>query len=244
MTMLMLHGISGGAANFDLLAPLVPDGHALDMPGYGAEPRRGEASFPALADWLCEKMDAMGLETAALFGHSFGGMLALEMAATHPDRVSAIVLCATTPAFGGKDDSFKQAFLARMLGPLDEGATMAELGHDAARGMMAPGAPDQAREIAAHAMGRTPEDVYRDIVRCLTTFNRRDDLERIETPALSLAGDADMTAPAKTMRRMAEAMPNGRFAEIPGGHLLPLENPKGVAEAIETFRRELDDAAG
>ena len=106
---------------------------------------------------------------------------------------------------------------------------------DARRGLT----PDEAREIAAHAMARVPEAVFRDILACLTTFDRRDDLAAIAAPALAIAGDVDQAAPPKTMRRMAEAMPAGRIVELSGGHFLPLERPREVAAAIAEFRREI-----
>ena len=39
-------------------------------------------------------------------GQSIGGMIAQEMAIRHPHRIAGLVLIATVPAFGGRDDSF------------------------------------------------------------------------------------------------------------------------------------------
>lgn len=235
MTLVFLHGIGAGAGGFDLMRARLPGSIALDMPGFGTEPWRGPASFPDLADWLIEKLDALGIAQAVLFGHSFGGMLALETALRHPGRVRGLVLCCTTPAFGGRDDSFRDAFLKARLGPLDDGMTMAELGVQSAAQMMGEGADPAARALIAREIGATPEPVYRDIVRCLTTFDRRADLARVSVPCLTLAGTTDRAAPAKTVRRMAEALPNARHHDIECGHMMPAEAPEDAASLTSDF---------
>ncbi|MEM1313323.1 MAG: alpha/beta hydrolase, partial [Pseudomonadota bacterium] len=106
-----LHGIGAGADGYDDVLARVENGRALDMPGFGEEPWEREATFENLADWLNAKLD--GLPPAILFGHSFGGMLAIETAVRHPGAVAGLVLCGATPAFGGRDDTFKTQFLAQ-----------------------------------------------------------------------------------------------------------------------------------
>lgn len=239
MTTIFIHGIGAGKETFHDVTPLVPDSVALDLPGWGDEPWEKPATFPKLADWLASKIDALGTGPAVVFGHSFGGMLALETALTHPDRVRAFVACATSPAFGGRDESFKEQFLAGRLKPLDEGMTMPELARRSAESMGGPHVSDEAKARFADSMGRLPEKVYRDVVRCLVTFNRREDLGRVEQPVLCLAGSEDETAPAKTMAKMAEKLPKGEYAEIAGGHLLPVERPRETAEAVNAFVSKL-----
>ncbi|MGM0583986.1 MAG: alpha/beta fold hydrolase [Pseudomonadota bacterium] len=235
MTVIFLHGIGAGKETFDHVTPLVPQSVALDMPGWGEEPYERAASFADLSDWLAGKIDAMGAAPAVLFGHSFGGMLALETAIRHPGKVKALISCASSPAFGGRDDSFKEQFIAARLGPLDEGLSMAELARQSTASMAGANVPAERAEAFAESMARVPEAVYRDIIRCLTTFNRRDDIGGVEQPCLCLAGSQDETAPAKTMEKMAGKMPKGEFRVIPGGHLLPVETPEAVAEEVNAF---------
>ena len=127
-----LHGIGSDGRTFAALATTLErdDFTALDLPGYAAEPGLPE-SFAALKDWLHNRLQAS--DRAVLVGHSIGGMLALDYALDHPDRVAGLVLVGTTPAFGGPDPSFKEAFLKARLSGLDAGKTMAE----AAEGMAA-----------------------------------------------------------------------------------------------------------
>ncbi|MDA7599655.1 alpha/beta fold hydrolase, partial [Alphaproteobacteria bacterium] len=64
--------------------------------------------FAVLSDALIVFMDALGIVRAHLAGQSIGGMIAQETAIRYPDRIASLVLIATVPAFGGRDDSFKQ----------------------------------------------------------------------------------------------------------------------------------------
>jgi 2-hydroxy-6-oxonona-2,4-dienedioate hydrolase len=66
---------------------------APDMPGWGES---SAVVFDARVqlDTLVAFIDAMGVERAAFVGHSLGGARALDLAAAHPDRVSALVLIA------------------------------------------------------------------------------------------------------------------------------------------------------
>jgi len=238
---LFLHGIGAGADSYLRLHPLVPDSEALNLPGFGDEPADPPLSFPKLADWCAAKIDSEAGGQAILFGHSFGGMLALETALTHPDKVRGLVLCGATPAFGGKDPSFAEQFLAARLGPLDRGATMEDLARESAVSMVAPDTPDKVIRLFADGMARVPEAVYRDVVRCLTTFDRRDDLARVAHPTLCIAGTQDKAAPAKTVAKMAERLPKGEYREHDCGHLIPLEAPEAVADDLAAFRNRIPE---
>jgi pimeloyl-ACP methyl ester carboxylesterase len=68
---------------------------AVDLPGHGRSGGRAMADIGALADWTVRLLDAVGIDRAALVGHSMGSLIALETAARHQSRVSAIALIGT-----------------------------------------------------------------------------------------------------------------------------------------------------
>ena len=233
MSVVLLHGIGGPS-----WGDLVPGALDWPMPGFCGTPALPEMTFPALAEALRETLDVRGIAQATLVGHSMGGMLAQEFVATFPHRVAKLVLYATTPAFGGRDPAFAEAFLQARLGPL-QGRTMAEAAPDMLAGMFEPGADPQAMPKAIAATAAVPEPVYRDTLRCLTTFDRRADLPRIPVPTLLIAGERDQAAPLKTMQRMAETIPGSRLVVIPGaGHMLHLERPAEFRAALLPFLAE------
>lgn len=230
MTIVLLHGIGG--ASWD---GMVPDAFDWPMPGFRGTARLSPMTFPALALALRDALDARGIAQATLLGHSMGGMIAQEFLATFPDRVAKLVLYATTPAFGGRDPAFAEAFLQARLGPL-EGRGMAAAADDMLAGMFEPGAPADALPRAKAALSAIPEDVYRETVRCLTTFDRRAELADIGVPTLLIAGERDQAAPLKTMQRMAATIPGARIAVIGGaGHMAHLEKPREFRAALLPF---------
>ncbi len=234
-----LHGIGGDAESWRAeLEALAGDYRAiaLDMPGYGASPPLAEMNFPALADALEALLDALDISRAHLVGHSIGGMVAQEFAATFPARVASLVLYATSPAFGKPDGDWQRDFLAARLAPLDAGRTMAELAPSIVAGLVGDAPDPDGVARATAAMARVPEDTYCAAMQCLVTFDRRDALPDLAVPVLVLAGAADDNAPPRMMERMAARIPGAEFQIIAGaGHLAHFERPAAFRAAVGGF---------
>ena len=164
-----------------------------------------------------------------------GGMVALELAATQPEKIKSLILCNTTPAFGGKDDTFKQQFVSARLKPLEEGKSMADMAPASVRAMSAPGTAPEDLDFMAGLMSATPEAAYRAAIECLVTFDRRAALEGLDMPVLLIGGEDDQAAPAKTMRRMAEKIQGADCHILPGGHMTPVEQADATNRLIHDF---------
>ena len=238
-TVLFLHGIGGNRESFaDELPRLARFWRALawDMPGYGPSPPIAPLTFEALAQAVVAVLDAERAEKAVLVGHSLGGMIAQETAARFPQRVSGLVLFATSAAFGGKDDTFKNEFLAQRLAPLKAGKTMPEIAAELTKGLFGPNPPEAARRRAIASMGAIPAASYRAALECIVTFNRTDDLARIACPALVLAAEHDRLAPPKTMERIAQRIAGASYRCIDGaGHLANFEQPAAFETVLDEF---------
>ena len=90
--------------------------------------------------------------------------------------------------------------------------------------------------FAAQVMATVPPDTYRKAVAMLTTFDRRADLANIKVPTLVLSGSDDLTAPAKTMERMAQKIPGSEYFCLTGcGHLGPMDQPDAFNSALLGF---------
>ena len=236
---LFLHGVGGDSASWrPQLEHFSRDGCAAawDMPGYGGSRLEGDMSFAALSDALTMLLDARGWERVHLVGHSMGGMVAQEFAATHQDRLSSLVLSATSSAFGRADGAFQKQFVRDRLEPLDKGATMADLADELVNEMMGASPDPDGRNIAWRCMTGVPEATYRAAIACIVTFDRRDNLSRIAVPALAIAGEQDRNAPPAMMERMASRIAGCRYVCLPGlGHLANLEDPRAFNAALEDF---------
>lgn len=233
-----LHGIGGDWTSFTPQLGELP-GRVISwsMPGYGASDAI-ELTFENLSGALSSFMASLGIEQAHLVGQSIGGMVAMEHAARRPDQVASLSLVGTTPSFGGRDDSFKNAFLEARLAPLEAGQTMAEMAAGSAAGIVGPIADAACIEAVEAPMARVPEATWRAILPCLTTFNRRDDLAAMTMPTCLIAGTHDRNAPARTMEKMAEKMPDAAYHLIDGaGHMINQEAPTEVNRILTDFIR-------
>ncbi len=237
--LLFLHGVGGSAHAF---APQLRHfgrnfrAIAWNFPGYGGTPPCLPLSFPALRTALLGFLDGEGIDRVHLVGHSMGGMLAQEVAAVAPERIASMALVATSAAFGSSDDTFRRRFLAERLAPLGEGRSMADLAPELVASLVGEGPDPAGVALAVECMSRLPETIYRAALDCLVTFDRRDALAGHRMPVLLVAGERDRAAPPRTMRRMAERIPAGRFVEVEGaGHLVHLERPDVFNRILERF---------
>ena len=177
-----------------------------------------------------------------LLGHSMGGMVALELAATRPDGLASLILCNTTPAFGGRDDSFRREFVGARLGPLDAGQSMAEIAPAQARAACGPDASAEDVAFIAGLMAETPEQTYRAALECLVTFDRRDALERLDLPVLMIGAERDTASPARSMEKMATKIRGAELHILPGGHMTPVEQADGVNALLRDFLARVEAA--
>jgi len=73
-------------------------------------------------------------------------------------------------------------------------------------------------------------------MRCIVTFEGRDNLPRITLPTLVLAGDQDRNAPAPMMEKMASKIPGAEYVLLTNtGHLAPIENAQGFNSTVLEF---------
>jgi pimeloyl-ACP methyl ester carboxylesterase len=214
--------------------------HAWEMPGHGGAPWDGQPmSFAGLAAALTEFLDTQKIAMAHLVGHSMGGMLALELAATAPARCCSLTLIGSSAMFGSADGSFQRAFLAERLGPLDAGQRLADLAPALVADLCLPTTAPDLIAACVEAMARMDEAAYRAALACLVTFDRRAALAGLTMPVLCLAGEHDRQAPAQGVERMAGKIPGARFLTIRNAaHLMSLEAPEAVTQALGDFIAE------
>ena len=97
--LILLHGALGDSSQLaSLTARLGSTRHiaVLELEGHGKAPFRDRPlRVETLAEAVVEEMNARGIQRADFFGYSMGGYVALQVAATHPDRVDRVATLAT-----------------------------------------------------------------------------------------------------------------------------------------------------
>jgi pimeloyl-ACP methyl ester carboxylesterase len=243
-TVLMLHGVGGGRQAFaHQMQPLADAGfHAVawDMPGYGHSATVDPYTFEELADECIELIDVLDPQKLVLLGHSMGGMVAQEVVARAPERVAALVLTGTSPAFGKADGEWQRSFIAERTAPLDAGRTMADLAKLLVAQMVSPDASDSALNEAIAMMSGVPPLTYRSALQALMGFDRRANLALLAMPVLLIAGTDDRAAPPAVLEGMAGRIPRAGYVCLERcGHLQPIEQPAAFNDALLDFLRSL-----
>ena len=237
-----LHGIGGGIDSFrqQLTGVTGYRNIAWNMPGYGRSVP-GVLTFETLSNSLSELISGLDLGAVHLVGQSIGGMVALDFTIRMPEQVKSLSLIGTTPSFGGRDERFKDEFLNARLAPLEAGASMAEIAAKAAPNLVGPNADQSVIDAISAPLANVPERIWRDILECLVTFNRRADLGQITQPCCLIAGSHDQNAPARTMEKMAAKLAYAEYHLIvDAGHMINQEKPIETNRILVDFLQRAD----
>jgi pimeloyl-ACP methyl ester carboxylesterase len=210
-----------------------------DQRGYGLTTYQREEGWSAVGDAVAV-LDAYDVRSAVVVACSMGGRVALDLALTHPDRVTGLVLIA--PAISGQP----QPTYEPEVEALGEKAEAAEKGGDL----------DLVNEIDAQVWldgptvpGRVQgavRDLFLDMngiaLRADDPGERSDDasawdrLGEIAVPTLLMVGDLDLQYLKDGVARAALAIPGARSVELPGvAHVPHLEGDETTLREIAGF---------
>lgn len=199
-------------------------------------PEPAPLTFAALSQSLAALMDSLHITRAHILGHSMGGMVALDFAATYPARVKSLILFGASAAFPPPDSDFARAFVAARLAPLEAGGGMAAVAAEMARDHFGPRADPQGVKISADILAACPPESYRRQLACLTRFDRREALAALAVPTLVIAAENDINAPAKGVEKMSAKIPGATYVCLQGvGHLANLEQPDAFNRVVLDF---------
>jgi pimeloyl-ACP methyl ester carboxylesterase len=229
---LLLHGwgassdlfagtMRGLGEGFDLIAP--------DFPGFGATPAPPVAwGVGEYVDWIIALMDWLGVECANLIGHSFGGRVAIKLAALHPERVARLVLtdaAGIRPKRGWRYHVRVRSFkLMRRLA-------------------QAPYTPQPLREWAGAQVARQGSPDYKaasgtvraSFVRVVNE-DLREYLPRIQASTLLIWGDRDEETPLADGQLMERLIPDAGLVVFEGaGHYAYIEEAGRFSVIVKTF---------
>lgn len=204
---------------------------AVDLPGHGRSGGEPLNTIEDMADWAIEMLDAAGLSTAAIVGHSLGSLVAIAAAARHPDRVRVIALVGTTvpmPVSGfllerAKQDNHDAIEMLNYWGL----SKSAQLGGNATPGNWMLGGGMRLMERAG------PGVIYNDLSACNDYIEGLEHAASVTCPALLILGERDMLTPVRSAMEVANALPNAEKVILEGsGHALLAEQPDPVLDQL------------
>jgi pimeloyl-ACP methyl ester carboxylesterase len=208
---------------FGVLAP--------DLPGHGRSAGPALSSIAALADWTAALIDAAGIKAARVIGHSMGSLVALEMAARHPAKLSALGLIATAAPMRVSDDLLGAAkandhAAIDMISIWGYGQR-AVLGGCEAPGMWMLGGALRLLERASSGV------LFADLSACNAYKDALGAAAKVAVPAAVILGGRDVMTPLKNGKPVATAIQNSRLTVLEtAGHMLMSERPNEVLRAL------------
>jgi pimeloyl-ACP methyl ester carboxylesterase len=192
---------------------------AFEMPGFGqsAANTRTE-SMAGLAETMAAAAAAMGIERCNLWGTSFGGKVALWLAAQYPERLLGLVLeapAAIWPAGMQPPSGTPDEIARRLYAHPDRVAPLPAVD---------PAVAAQTRTLTQRLRGPDRDAALEARMRDLTT------------PTLVLFGTLDQVIPPEMGRFYKQLIPNGHLVFVyDAGHAISTERPEAFAEVTHDF---------
>jgi pimeloyl-ACP methyl ester carboxylesterase len=210
------------------------DERGWDAPGLASPAPRGIGEY---AQDIVGLIDQLGLESPAVLGISFGGAIALEFAAEHPDRLGALMVhgveAAFRPTIGSK---IARRVLERFPLPNDS-RFINQFFH-----LLFGSRPDSGPllDFVVDRIWETGQSVMAQRLAVLESFDISDRLWSIGAPTLVLAGGRDVIVPAARQRALANEISDARFALIEeAGHIGFLTHRAQVVRRIRTHMKRI-----
>jgi pimeloyl-ACP methyl ester carboxylesterase len=226
---LVLHGWGGSIesvrAILNAIAP-VATGYAVDLPGFGqSDPPPTAWGTMDYTQAVREVMEGLGLQTAAVIGHSFGGRVGIQLAATFPERVTKLVLVDSA----GLRSRRTWKYYARV--------GLAKVGKAAERAFGSAGA-----RLRAQIVRRTASADYlaagelRGTLIRVVNEDLRDELPRITAPTLLIWGGADRDTPVADGKLMERLIPDaGLVVFESAGHYSYVDASHAFGRVVRHF---------
>ncbi|MCX6048149.1 MAG: alpha/beta fold hydrolase [Chloroflexi bacterium] len=200
---ILVHGLAGSTRwwtqNIDVLAAYFQV-YLVDLSGFGSEEGRSRFVLNQAASFLAQWMDSLQLERANIIGHSMGGRIAAEFAATFPQRVERLVLVA--PA----------------ILPFGRGYTKQSWGMVQAIRRV----PVPVLRMALSYTLRTGIIPVLNLGRKLFTTDILDKLAQIQASTLLIWGEYDTVVPVAVDEILHQHLHNYRFAVLKGAGHVPM----------------------
>lgn len=249
-SVVFLHGWGCDSRTWQPLMPLLQtqfpalDMNCIDLPGFGQ--CDGESLVPDYQD-LASVLDAIALKLppeSVLVGWSLGGMLAVQLAAHSPDKISAVVTLAANAKFVVSDDYATAMPTAVNVGFNNQFAEAPAIALKVFAGLMAQGDLNERAllkqmrsqmHIDAHHL-ETVHHSWLSALHLLAELDNRRTLSQMTVPSLHLLAEKDVLVPVSAATSLSQLNSAHQVQVLQGAaHALHWSQPEAVAHAIGKF---------
>lgn len=207
---------------FSVLAP--------DLPGHGLSAGKPLASVAEMADWVAALIEAAGVKSARLIGHSLGSLIAIETAARHPDKVTGLRLIAAATAM-----PVTEALLSAAKANSQDAISMMTIWGFGSRavlgGCLSPGNWMMGKGV--RVLEATKHGVLFNDLSASNAYDATEAAKKIKAPTTIVLAERDLMTPARSGKALAALIPSAKTVILPdAGHMLVAERPDDVLKAI------------
>ncbi len=200
---------------------------AVDLPAHGRSGGELKPTIEDMADWVVQALDAAGQESTIMVGHSMGSLVAFDVAARYPDRVTSLAMVGTSMPMPVGDLLLDNA--EKKINYWSH-STSAHLGGSQVPGIWMLGKLIRLLERSG------PGVIYNDLLACEKYTEGIERSKNIQMPTLLILGEDDFMTPIKDAKALAETIPNSRTILIPNcGHAIVSEAPNDMLDALATL---------
>lgn len=243
---ILLHGMSASADSFRELMHALADVLYLlapDIPGFGYSANMHPYTKPKLLAWLAAFAEGLAVERPALLGHSFGGAMAIGMAAERPGEVGRLVLLAPSLLAADRYPLWLRAMgewrLARWLLNLGTALSRVNLNRQSRKAFYRPeryGDPLWARRAEDYRRARASGEA----LRASALYNGRELLAAVTAPTAIIWGENDPVLSPAGADELARLLPNAEtrvFLLADCGHIAMIEQFEEVVGIVREWLR-------
>ena len=192
------------------------DRYSPDLFGFGSTPLDRAMTVDEYADGIAEWMSEFAVGGAVIVAHSFGGRVAISLAARHPEAVKGLVLISSA---GVRPRRSLRRFCKVAAFKLRR-----RLGLDVSRF----GSDDY----------RAAQGCLREVLKLAVNNHQEKQLRKIRVPVLVIYGKDDRETPPYTAKKIARLVADGAAIGLSGGHFCYLEHAASIAAAIRALAKE------
>ncbi|HVQ21919.1 MAG TPA: adenylate/guanylate cyclase domain-containing protein [Candidatus Saccharimonadia bacterium] len=213
---------------------------SFDKYGIGLSDPVPSMQLPPLEEWMDDVravMDAVGSERAGVVGQSDGGLMAAMFAASHPDRVEAMVLIDTIAsnvyapnhplALVWSPERY-EALVELLMTGWGRPGFLAAIDPDGAQD------PDQEARWARYFRLTASPATAAAMSRMLLELDMRDVLQTVRVPTLVLRTTSPYSTVASA-REVASLIPGAQFVDLPAAKSLVFGGADLMADEVERF---------
>ncbi|MBS0519692.1 MAG: alpha/beta hydrolase [Proteobacteria bacterium] len=207
---------------------------AVDFPAHGWSEGPVLDSIADMADWTARLIDAAGLKSAALVGHSMGALVALDCAGRHGEKVRALGLCGVAAEMPVHPEMLESAKANTIK--VQELMTFWGIGNALHKGgMVSPGLWLRQESLAVLSHSR-PGVIHADLAACNAYKDALERAAAVKCPTVLVLGDGDLMTPAAKARPLAAAIAGAKAVVISNcGHFMMVERPDETLEALKSY---------